>query len=102
MGSDYNVKMGWETGAVLVEPLDFLAEDIPVDLAIYANKFDLLELEGWKRFKRIANRDKHLRRLVKQAKLQSFRVSPKYKYGFSILRSYKEALDFDKRNGNQK
>jgi hypothetical protein len=84
MGSDYNVKTGWETGAVSVEPLDFLAKDIPVDLATYAKKHDLLEKEGWKRFRRIANRDQHLQRLVKQAKLRSFRVSPKYKYGYSI------------------
>ena len=102
MGSDYNVKTAWETGAVSVEPLDFLAKDIPVDLAIYAKKHDLLELEGWKRFKRIANRDQHIRRLVKQAKLRSFRVTPKYKYGFSIPRNYKEALEFDERNGNHK
>jgi hypothetical protein len=50
MGSDYNVKTGWETGAVSVEPLDFLAKDIPVDL----------EKEGWKQFRRIANQDQHL------------------------------------------
>jgi hypothetical protein len=60
MGSDYNVRTGWETRAVSVEPLDFLAKDIPVDLAMYAKKHDLLEKEGWKRFRRIANRDKHL------------------------------------------
>jgi hypothetical protein len=39
---------------------------------------------------------------VKQAKLRSFRVSPKYKYGYSIPRNYKEAIEFDKRNGNTK
>jgi hypothetical protein len=76
MGSDYNVKTGWETGAVLIEPLDFLAKDILVDLAMYAKKHDLLEKEGWKRFRRIANQDQHLQRLVKEAKLRSFRVSP--------------------------
>jgi hypothetical protein len=43
MGSDYNVKTGWETGVVSIEPLDFLAKDIPVDLAMYAKKHDLLE-----------------------------------------------------------
>ena len=95
MGSDYNVRTGWETGAVSVEPLDFLAKDIPVDLAMYAKKHDLLDKEGWKRFRRIANRDQHLQRLVKQAKLRSFRVSPKYKYGFAIPRNYKEALEFE-------
>jgi hypothetical protein len=102
MGSDYNIKTGWETGAVSVEPLDFLAKDIPVDLDMYAKKHDLLEKEGWKRSRRIANRDQHLQRLVKQAKLRSFRVSPKYKYGFSIPRNCKEAIEFDVRNGNTK
>jgi hypothetical protein len=102
MGSDYNVKTGWETGAVSIEPLDFLAKDIPVDLAMYAKKHDLLEKEGWKRFRRIANQDRHLQRLVKQAKLQSFCVSPKYKYGYSIPRNYKEAIEFDELNGNTK
>jgi hypothetical protein len=72
MGSDCNVKTGWETGAVSVEPLDFLAKDIPVDLAMCAKKHDLLEKEGWKRFRRIANQDQHLQRLLKEAKLQSF------------------------------
>jgi hypothetical protein len=72
MGSDYNVKTGWETGAVSIEPLDFLAKDIPVDLVMYANKHDLLEKERWKLFRRTANQDQHLQRLVKQAKLRSF------------------------------
>jgi hypothetical protein len=34
--------------------------------------------------------------------LRSFRVSPKYKYGYSIPRNYKEAIEFDERNGNTK
>jgi hypothetical protein len=102
MGSDYNVRTGWETGAVSVGPFNFLAKDIPVDLAMYAKKHDLLEKEGWKRFRRIANRDQHFQRLVKHAKLRSFRVSPKYKYGYSIPRNYEEAIEFDKWNGNTK
>jgi hypothetical protein len=60
MGSDYNIKTGWEIGAVSVEALDFLAKDIPVDLAMYAKKHGLLEKEGWKRFRRIANQDQYL------------------------------------------
>jgi hypothetical protein len=58
MGSNYNNKTGWETGAVSIEPLDFLAKDIPVDLAMYAKKHDLLDKEGWKQFRRIANQDR--------------------------------------------
>jgi hypothetical protein len=60
MGSDYNIKTGWEIGTVSVEPFYFLAKVIPVDLAMYAKKHDLLEKEGWKRFRRIANQDQHL------------------------------------------
>jgi hypothetical protein len=53
-------------------------------------------------FRRIAYRDKHLQRLVKQAKLRLFRISPKYKNGHSIPRNYKKAIEFDERNGNTK
>ena len=68
MGNDYNTKTGWETGALSIEPLDFLAKDIPVELAAYGKKHNLLEKE------KIANRDKQLHRLVKQAKMRSFRT----------------------------
>ena len=51
-GSEYNVKMLWETGEVTYEPLDFLAKDIPVELAQYAIENGLLNNPGWRRFKR--------------------------------------------------
>ena len=47
---------------------------------------------------RIARRDEHLQRLVKQAKLRSFRTSPRYKYGYKDPKNYKEVVAFDKRN----
>ena len=56
-GSEYNVQVEWENGEVTSEPLDFLAKDIPVDLAMYAKEQNLLNLPGWKRFKRIAKRE---------------------------------------------
>ena len=39
----------WETGAVSTECLENLLKDIPVDLAIYTKKHNLLEEEGWKK-----------------------------------------------------
>ena len=51
MGSKYNVKMLWETGEVIYEPLDLLAKDITVDLSQYAIDHNLLDVTGWKRFK---------------------------------------------------
>ena len=39
-------------------------------------------------------------RMVKQAKLRSYKYSPKYMFGFEIPRSYKHALELDEKNGN--
>jgi hypothetical protein len=49
-GSDYNVKVEWETGEIAQEPLAILTKDIPVNLAKYAKENDLLDQPGWKRF----------------------------------------------------
>ena len=92
----------WETGAVSTECLETLYKDIPVDLVIYAKENDLLEEEGWKKLKWLANRSKLTKRLVKQAKLKSFRISLQYKYGFKVPKNYKHAEKLDKKNGNTK
>ena len=80
--------MRWETGAVSTECLETLYKDIPVDLAIYAKENDLLEEEGWKKLKRLANQFKLTERLVKQVKLKSFQISPQYKYGFEVPNNF--------------
>ena len=40
--------------------------------------------------------------MVNQAKLRSYRTSPKYKYGYCVPRSYEEARTLDKKFGNTK
>ena len=37
-----------------------------------------------------------------QAKLKSFRISPRYKYGLDIPRNFKDTEKLDKKNGNTK
>ena len=34
-GSEYNVEVEWQTGSIITEPLDLIASDPAVDLAIY-------------------------------------------------------------------
>ena len=102
MGSDFNVKMLWETGLVTYEPLHWLAKDIPVKLAQYAIEHNLLDTSGWKRFKRYARQQRQMERLIKQAKLRSFSLRPKYKYGFEVPRDYDHVLQLDQQNGNMK
>ena len=70
--------------------------------AIYAKDNGLLDTPGWKRFKKIAKRQKKFFRMANQAKLCSFCTTPKFKFGFEIPRDYKHALWLDQRNGNNK
>ena len=49
----------------------------------------LLEKDEWRIFKGIAKRQKKIFILENQAKLRSFRLAPKYIYGFQAPRDYK-------------
>jgi len=102
MGSKYNVKVRWENGEETWEPLDIMAKDDPVTCAEYAYQNKLLHLPGWKRFKKLAKNNKVLKRMVKQARLQSKRNprSPKYKFGVRIPYDTAEAYRLDQENGN--
>jgi len=55
-----------------------------------------------KRFKKLATREKQLLRLVRQAKMHSYKSAPQYKFGYCIPATYDEALAFDTANGNSK
>ena len=98
-GSNYNVRVEWENGEITDEPMTTIAADDPVTCAIYAKDNNLLDVPGWKRFKSIARRQQHMFRMANQAKLRSFRLAPKYKYGFEIPRDYKHAVELDEKNG---
>ena len=98
--SGINLAIEWENGEITEEPLKWMIKEDPFVVAKYAREHGLLEEEGWKSLKRHAARDKLLERVIKQAKLRSFRTSPKYMYGFRVPRDYKEALEFDDQNGN--
>jgi hypothetical protein len=60
----------------------------------------LLDQPGWKRFRHIIKNEKTFTRMVNQAKLKSFNTTSKYKYGYKIPRTCKQAKCLDQRNGN--
>jgi len=70
-GSKYNLLIEWEGGERTWEPLKIIAMDDPVAVAIYGKDNDLLKLDGWKHLKRLAERQKKMVRIVRQAKLRS-------------------------------
>ena len=101
-GCRYNVLVNWENGENTYEPLNIIAADDPVSCAIYAKENNLLEKEGWKRFKRLAKYQKKLVRLVNQAKLKSFQTKPVYMFGYLVPRNHDQAVAIDDKNGNTK
>jgi len=40
--------------------------------------------------------------MANQAKLQSYCMAPRYKYGYEVPRDYNHAVELDKHNGNTK
>ena len=99
-GSMWNVMLEWENGEVTPEPLSIIGKDDPATCAQHADEQGLLDLPGWKQFRRLAKNRKKLLRMVNQAKLKSFRTAPRYKYGYEVPRDYAHAVELDKRNGN--
>ena len=101
-GSKYNVQVEWETGEITFEPLSIIAADDPVTCAAYAKENDLLALEGWRRFRSLAKKDKVLARAIKESKIRQVRRSQTYMFGYLIPRNYMESMQFDSENKNSK
>ena len=57
-GSTYNVMVEWETGKITIEPLSIIVMDDPATSVIYAKNNNLLDIDGWTRFKGIAIKTK--------------------------------------------
>ena len=94
----YNGQVEWETGEITYEPLSIIAADDPVPCVAYAKVNDLLALEGWCRFRKLAKKDKVLARAIKQSKIRQARRSQSYMFGYLIPRNYMEAMQFDSEN----
>jgi hypothetical protein len=92
--------IAWEDGSQTFELLHVITADAPVVCAQYAQRAGLLEEPGWKRFQKIAKREKKILRQVKQAKLTSFRSAPFYQFGYRLPRSVPEAFVIDADSGN--
>lgn len=100
-GSRWNVRVKWENGEVTYEPLGIIAKSDPVSVAIYGRDNNLLHLDGWKRFRRLAQKQKKLLRLANQAKLYAFRNRIVYKFGIQVPQNHEQAMAIDQANGNR-
>ena len=95
-----NMTILWENGETSIEPLSLIAADDPVSCAIYVRKNNLINLLRWKRLKGLTKMQGKLFWLINQIKFRNFGSKPKFKYGFEVPKSFKHAIEIDKRNGN--
>ena len=101
-GSRFNVIVAWEDSSQIYEPLKTMAADNPAVCAVYAERANLLNTEGWKQFRRLAKRSQVLTRQLNQVKLALCCTALLFKFGYQVPRHHKEALSLDERNGNTK
>ena len=101
-GCLYNVMIEWERGETTKEPLSSIAADDPATCAVYANKNDLLHLEGWRQFRRTTKNQKKLTRAINMNKIRQVRRSTIFQFGSMVPRDYKQALELDEQNGKSK
>jgi hypothetical protein len=59
-GSRFNLLVEWENGEITTKPLSVIAADDPVTCTVYAREHELLDVEGWKRFRNLAKRKKNI------------------------------------------
>ena len=79
-----------------------IVADDPITCAAYAKEKNLCNLDGWKTFRHLINKEKQLTRDIKQSKIRQVRHAKKYMFGYLIPRNYTEALEIDKANNNSK
>jgi hypothetical protein len=89
----------WESGETTYTPLDMIGKD-DLTHAEYAQKMQLLDTPGWKRFCHIAKNAKKVERMVNQAKLRSYHREPFWKFLVMVPRSHNQAVEIDQANGN--
>ena len=101
-GSDttqWLVRVLWGNGEETWAPLSQVFADDAATVALYAYENKLLEVDGWKRCKRLIKNTKILARMANQVKLRSFRRRPRYKFGKQVPRDTQEARFLDKKDG---
>ena len=102
--SKHEVLIDWESGERTWEPLPNIYAADKYLLAEYARDHNLLDL--WEsprlKLKKLAANSKNLLRLINQAKLQSFRSTPVYQFGHEVPRNHREAMELDRKNGNNR
>ena len=99
-----NLRVEWENGEIEDELLNTIVANDLVSCAAYGRDYYLINLPGWKRFKALSKRQKKIFLPYDQAKLCSYRMTPRNQFRYEAPRNNNDdyAISIDKKNGNNK
>ena len=88
----WSVMVEWEDNSIIWKSLFIIEKDDPVTITEYANKHELLDTPGWKRFSRLRRNKKNIKRISKQMRLNAMK-RPRgkfFKFGVEIPKNYED------------
>ena len=83
----YDILVKWTTGEETWEPLTWIGQQDPITVAKYAKACNLLDENGWKRYKRFVDKDKRFIRIVQQINKVKASNEPKIKFVIEVPRN---------------
>ena len=106
----WQVQVTWSDGSSTWEPLSTISVDDPVSCARYAKEHNLLNTQGWKRFRQLAKKDGRYIRMIHNAlteysSAKAAKTTSKeniVKFGYKVPWNLCDAYKLDIENGNSK
>jgi hypothetical protein len=77
-----------------------MASDDPIPCAVFAKKNNLLDIPGWKQFRKYVNNSTTIINSITTDQILQTKYTIKYQFGYQIPCNYEDAVEIDKRNGN--
>ena len=96
----WGVKVLWDTGEDIWEPINTIKEDDRLTLSAYARYIKLVDTPKFKWARCLTNNPKKFIRMFSIFSGQTKQHNTKYKYGVKVPRNFKEAIKFYHDSGN--
>jgi transposase InsO family protein len=94
------LKVLWETGEVTWEPYGVIKQHAPLQVALFAERENLLNYDAWKWAKTYVRKHKRTIRILRAHYVKVQGRTYRFQFGIRIPVSISEALRLDSQNGN--
>ena len=94
------LKILWDDNSISWEPLEVFKIDDPISVATYARKEKLLDMPTWKWCKKYIEKRRLFTSMTRHIFTAKGKATTRYQFGVRVPKSVKEAIEFDKQEGN--